>query len=211
MSYDLYLVHLPKGLTVNYRYSMTSPLITSECKDSKRTPDDRSELTYQDVKLVALKLEYQFYQAIMVACSTLLGVLIALLPKTFQPTEGRTLYLYCCFALALCSLLSGIVLYVVLTDLDCLATISDDARSTEDHQVAKEKRIRLRVYKWGIRLVLFFLLGVALGILFLFLSLMLVPNSEFLLLFTPYVPRAVLYAFVLTIVGVLLYFAYKLA
>lgn len=211
MSYDLYLVHLPKGLTVNYRHSMTSPLITSECKDSKRTPDDRSELTYQDVKLVALKLEYQFYQAIMVACSTLLGVLIALLPKTFQPTEGRTLYLYCCFALALCSLLSGIVLYVVLTDLDCLATISDDARSTEDHQVAKEKRIRLRVYKWGIRLVLFFLLGVALGILFLFLSLMLVPNSEFLLLFTPYVPRAVLYAFVLTIVGVLLYFAYKLA
>lgn len=211
MSYDLYLVHLPKGLTVNYRHSMTSPLITSECKDSKRTPDDRSELTYQDVKLVALKLEYQFYQAIMVACSTLLGVLIALLPKTFQPTEGRTLYLYCCFALALCSLLSGIVLYVVLTDLDCLATISDDARSTEDHQVAMEKRIRLRVYKWGIRLVLFFLLGVALGILFLFLSLMLVPNSEFLLLFTPYVPRAVLYAFVLTIVGVLLYFAYKLA
>ena len=211
MSYDLYLVHLPKGLTVNYRHSMTSPLITSECKDSKRTPDDRSELTYQDVKLVALKLEYQFYQAIMVACSTLLGVLIALLPKTFQPTEGRTLYLYCCFALALCSLLSGIVLYVVLTDLDCLATISDDARSTEDHQVAMEKRIRLRVYKWGIRLVLFFLLGVALGILFLFLSLMLVPNSEFLLLFTPYVPRAVLYDFVLTIVGVLLYFAYKLA
>lgn len=190
---------------------MTPPLITSECKDSKRTPDDRSELTYQDVKLVALKLEYQFYQAIMVACSTLLGVLIALLPKTFQPTEGRTLYLYCCFALALCSLLSGIVLYVVLTDLDCLATISDDARSTEDHQVAMEKRIRLRIYKWGIRLVLFFLLGVALGILFLFLSLMLVPNSEFLLLFTPYVPRAVLYAFVLTIVGVLLYFAYKLA
>ena len=211
MSYDLYLVHLPKGLTVNYRHSMTPPLITSECKDSKRTPDDRSELTYQDVKLVALKLEYQFYQAIMVACSTLLGVLIALLPKTFQPTEGRTLYLYCCFALALCSLLSGIVLYVVLTDLDCLATISDDARSTEDHQVAMEKRIRLRIYKWGIRLVLFFLLGVALGILFLFLSLMLVPNSEFLLLFTPYVPRAVLYAFVLTIVGVLLYFAYKLA
>lgn len=190
---------------------MTETQKTSVCKGSKRTPDDRPELTYQDVKLASLKLEYQFYQTIMVACSTLLGVLIALLPKTFQPTEGRTLYLYCCFALALCSLLSGIVLYVVLSDLDCVVTISDDARSTEDHQVAKEKRIRLDVYKWGVRLVLFFLLGAALGILFLFLSLMLVPNSEFLLLFTPYVPMAVLYAFVLTIVGVLLHFAYKLA
>lgn len=70
--------------------------------------------------------------------------------------------------------------------------------------------LRLDVYKWGIRLVLFFLLGAALGILFLFLSLMLVPNSEFLLLFTPYVPMAVLYACILTIVGVLLHFAYKL-
>ena len=54
-----------------------------------------------ETELTTLKYKYQLYQTIMVACSTLLGVLIALLPDEFQPTEGRTLYLYCCFALAL--------------------------------------------------------------------------------------------------------------
>lgn len=142
---------------------------------------------------------------------SLLGVLIALLPSEFQPTEGRTLYLYCCFALALCSLLSGTNLYVLLKHPDNFVVDRNSERSKADPQAYREKLHRLDVCEWGISLVLFFLIAVAFGILFLFLALMLHPDSEFLLLFTPYVPQAVLYAFVLTIVGVLLYLGYMLA
>ena len=161
--------------------------------------------------LLLIKREYLFYQTIMVASSTLLGVLIALLPSEFQPTEGRTLYLYCCFALALCSLLSGTNLYVLLKHPDNFVVDRNSGRSKAYPQAYRERLHRLDVCEWGISLVLFFLLAVAFGILFLFLALMLHPDSEFLLLFIPYVPQAVLYAFLLWIVGVLLYLGYLLA
>lgn len=192
---------------------MTSPLITSGRKGSRWTNIDRLEPDCPSMELATLKLKlkYQFYQTIMVACSTLLGVLIALLPGEFQPIEGRTLYLYCCFALALCTLLSGTNLYVLLKHPDNFVVDHNSERSKADRQASREKLHRLDVCEWGISLVLFFLLAVAFGILFLFLALMLHPDSEFLLLFTPYVPQAVLYAFVLWIVGVLLYLGYLLA
>lgn len=192
---------------------MTSPLITSGYKGSRWANNDQLEPGYPSMELATLKLKlkYQFYQTIMVASSTLLGVLIALLPGEFQPTEGRTLYLYCCFALALCTLLSGTNLYVLLKHPDNFAVDHNSGRSKADPQAYRERLHRLDVCEWGISLVLFFLLAVAFGILFLFLALMLYPDSEFLLLFTPYVPQAVLYAFVLTIVGVLLYLGYMLA
>lgn len=192
---------------------MTSPLITSGRKGSRWANNDQLGTDYPSMELAALKLKfkYQFYQTIMVASSTLLGVLIALLPSEFQPTEGRTLYLYCCFALALCSLLSGTNLYVLLKHPDNFVVDRNSERSKADPQAYREKLHRLDVCEWGISLVLFFLIAVAFGILFLFLALMLHPDSEFLLQFTPYVPQAVLYAFVLTIVGVLLYLGYMLA
>lgn len=190
---------------------MISPKITSGRKDSRRTNNYRLEQDYPSTELATLKLKYQFYQTIMVASSTLLGVLIALLPGEFQPTEGRTLYLYCCFALALCTLLSGTNLYVLLKHPDNFVVDRNSERSKADPQAYREKLHRLDVCEWGISLVLFFLIAVAFGILFLFLALMLHPDSEFLLLFIPYVPHAILYAFVLTIVGVLLYLGYMLA
>lgn len=146
-----------------------------------------------------------FYQTIMVACSTLLGVLIALLPDEFQPTEGRTLYLYCCFALALCSLLSGIVLYVLLKYPGSLEAYALSERSSPRDRKPEVELIRLRVKETTLKLLLFYLL-----ILFLFLFLMLFPDSEFLLTIAPKMPRVVLYLSVISILAVFVRLAYLL-
>lgn len=163
-----------------------------------------------DTELITLKYKYQFYQTIMVACSTLLGVLIALLPDEFQPTEGRTLYLYCCFALALCSLLSGIVLYVLLKYPGSLEAYALSERSSPKDRKPEIELIRLRVKETTLRLLLFYLLMVSLLILFLFLFLMLFPDSEFLLTIAPEMPRVVLYLSVISILAVFIRLAYLL-
>lgn len=163
-----------------------------------------------ETELVTLKYKYQFYQTIMVACSTLLGVLIALLPDEFQPTEGRTLYLYCCFALALCSLLSGIVLYVLLKYPGSLEAYALSERSSPKDRKPEIELIRLRVKETTLKLLLFYLLMVSLLILFLFLFLMLFPDSEFLLTIAPKMPRLVLYLSVISILAVFVRLAYLL-
>ena len=163
-----------------------------------------------ETELTTLKYKYQFYQTIMVACSTLLGVLIALLPDEFQPTEGRTLYLYCCFALALCSLLSGIVLYVLLKYPGSLEACALSERSSPKDRKPEIELIRLRVKETTLRLLLFYLLMVSLLILFLFLFLMLFPDSEFLLTIAPEMPRVVLYLSVISILAVFIRLAYLL-
>ena len=163
-----------------------------------------------ETELTTLKYKYQFYQTIMVACSTLLGVLIALLPDEFQPTEGRTLYLYCCFALALCSLLSGIVLYVLLKYPGSLEAYALSERSSPKDRKPEIELIRLRVKETTLRLLLFYLLMVSLLILFLFLFLMLFPDSEFLLTIAPEMPRVVLYLSVISILAVFIRLAYLL-
>lgn len=163
-----------------------------------------------DTELVTLKYKYQFYQTIMVACSTLLGVLIALLPDEFQPTEGRTLYLYCCFALALCSLLSGIVLYVLLKYPGSLEAYALSERSSPKDRKPEIQLIRLRVKETTLKLLLFYLLMVSLLILFLFLFLMLFPDSEFLLTIAPKMPQIVLYLSIISILAVFIRLAYLL-
>lgn len=163
-----------------------------------------------DTELVTLKYKYQFYQTIMVACSTLLGVLIALLPDEFQPTEGRTLYLYCCFALALCSLLSGIVLYVLLKYPGSLEAYALSERSSPKDRKPETQLIRLRVKETTLKLLLFYLLMVSLLILFLFLFLMLFPDSEFLLTIAPKMPQIVLYLSIISILAVFIRLAYLL-
>ena len=163
-----------------------------------------------ETELVTLKYKYQFYQTIMVACSTLLGVLIALLPDEFQPTEGRTLYLYCCFALALCSLLSGIVLYVLLKYPGSLEAYALSEQSSPRDRKPEIELIRLRVKETTLKLLLFYLLMVSLLILFLFLFLMLFPDSEFLLTIAPKMPRVVLYLSVISILAVFVRLAYLL-
>lgn len=163
-----------------------------------------------ETELITLKYKYQFYQTIMVACSTLLGVLIALLPDEFQPTEGRTLYLYCCFALALCSLLSGIVLYVLLKYPGSLEAYALSERSSPRDRKPEIELIRLRVKETTLKLLLFYLLMVSLLILFLFLFLMLFPDSEFLLTIAPKMPRVVLYLSVISIFAVFVRLAYLL-
>lgn len=163
-----------------------------------------------ETELVTLKYKYQFYQTIMVACSTLLGVLIALLPDEFQPTEGRTLYLYCCFALALCSLLSGIVLYVLLKYPGSLEAYAHSEQSSPMDRKPEIELIRLRVKETTLKLLLFYLLMVSLLILFLFLFLMLFPDSEFLLTIAPKMPRVVLYLSVISILAVFVRLAYLL-
>lgn len=163
-----------------------------------------------ETELVTLKYKYQFYQTIMVACSTLLGVLIALLPDEFQPTEGRTLYLYCCFALALCSLLYGIVLYVLLKYPGSLEAYALSEQSSPRDRKPEIELIRLRVKETTLKLLLFYLLMVSLLILFLFLFLMLFPDSEFLLTIAPKMPRVVLYLSVISILAVFVRLAYLL-
>ena len=163
-----------------------------------------------ETELTTLKYKYQLYQTIMVACSTLLGVLIALLPDEFQPTEGRTLYLYCCFALALWSLLSGIVLYVLLKYPGSLEAYALSERSSPKDRKPEIELIHLRVKETTLKLLLFYLLMVSLLILFLFLFLMLFPDSEFLLTIAPKMPRVVLYLSVISILAVFVRLAYLL-
>lgn len=212
MSYDLYLVHLPKGLTVNSRHSMTKTQKNSGRKDSRRTNNDRLGPDYPPMELATLylKLKFQFYQTIMVACSTLLGVLIALLPSEFQPTEGRTLYLYCCFALALCTLLSGIVLYVLLMYPDSLEAYPLSERSSPKDRKPDIELIRLRVKETTLKLLLFYFLMVSFLILFLFLFLMLFPDSQFLLKVAPEMPYVVLYLSIVSIFAVFVRLIYLL-
>ena len=161
-------------------------------------------------EFTTLKYKYQFYQTIMVACSTLLGVLIALLPDGFQPTEGRTLYLYCCFALALCSLLSGIVLYVLLKYPGSLEAYALSERSSPKDRKPEIELIHLRVKETTLKLLLFYLLMVSLLILFLFLFLMLFPDSEFLLTIAPKMPQVVLYLSIISIFAVFIRLIYLL-
>lgn len=161
-------------------------------------------------EFTTLKYKYQLYQTIMVACSTLLGVLIALLPDEFQPTEGRTLYLYCCFALALCSLLSGIVLYVLLKYPGSLEAYALSERSSPKDRKPEIELIHLRVKETTLKLLLFYLLMVSLLILFLFLFLMLFPDSEFLLTIAPKMPQVVLYLSIISIFAVFIRLAYLL-
>lgn len=163
-----------------------------------------------ETELTTLKYKYQLYQTIMVACSTLLGVLIALLPDEFQPTEGRTLYLYCCFALALCSLLSGIVLYVLLKYPGSLEAYALSERSSPKDRKPEIELIHLRVKETTLKLLLFYLLMVSLLILFLFLFLMLFPDSEFLLTIAPKMPQVVLYLSIISIFAVFIRLAYLL-
>lgn len=143
-------------------------------------------------ELIKLHYKYQFYQVIMVSCSTLLGVLVALLPQKSLPTEGRTLYLYCCAALALCVLLSGTVLFVLLSYPDLFRRVS---QSQIWSQGWKEDMRDLQTYDTLVFLlsfVLYYLIAVAVGLLFFFLSLMLSFTSDQIVRIIPQLPRYIL-------------------
>lgn len=166
----------------------------------------------QEVRILLVEMQYKrsFYQATMVACSTLLGVLIALLPQSFRPTEARTLYLYCCVALALCSLVSGALLYVQLRSL---AAVREEIRKDRHRSPSERGNIDWephRLAEGALALLLYFLVSVVFGLLFCFLAYMLYPDSSLIETWIPRLPTIISRAFILVVLVDGLVLAWKI-
>ncbi|MBR8766553.1 hypothetical protein IX306_001948 [Porphyromonas levii] len=162
-------------------------------------------------ELTALRYKYDFFQLILIVSSTLLGVLIALLPEQFQPTEGRTLYVYCCIALALCSLISGTLLFLLREHPYHIAVM----QNIEQYSRQEQNKIFLRIdccslSERFLSFCLFFLLLIVFSLLFYFLILALYPDNEFMKQLIPYLPEVVKKVFLVVIIIRTSFFLYKI-
>lgn len=161
-------------------------------------------------QLIKLEYRYKLYHVIVVSCSTLLGVLIALQPQEFRPTEARLLYLYCCLAVALCILLAGIVLVVLLKYTDQLQKPRRATPDLTEHIEYQSEPYTLEATCYALSYVLSFAIVVVFALLFLLLSLRLELYYEWIMEAIPLIPSVVIYTFVaVTVSGVMIFF-YKI-
>lgn len=171
----------------------------------------RTDFERNNYELIALRYKYDFFQIVLISSSTLLGVLIALLPQQFQPIEARTLYLYCCIALALCSLISGTLLFL-LREHPFHLMIKNEIEQHK-HPETDKLYMKLELYHHlenFLGFFLFFLLFVVFALLFLFLFLMLCPENDLMKELIPYLPMLIQKIFLSVVVIRIVCFIYKI-